>query len=128
MRPCFTGLDAVVPRVINLDSTSSPTVSEPRTAAATTTAFPRFRDGAALATFGPAGCRRRGCCNLYVNIRQETNKVTLSSHCLVMQLHLMGLELTFAGLHAFRPLVINTFASSAVLEPSTARSATTDFP
>ena len=45
-----------------------------------------------------------------------------------MQLHVIGLELTFTGLRAFRPLVIDTFAakSSAVLEPSTARSATTD--
>ena len=46
----------------------------------------------------------------------------------VMQLHVIGLELTFARLHAFRPAVIDIFVaiSSAVLEPSTARSATTD--
>ena len=45
-----------------------------------------------------------------------------------MQLHVIGLELTFAGLHAIGPPVIDMFAakSSAVLEPSTARSATTD--
>ena len=45
-----------------------------------------------------------------------------------MQLHVIGLELTFAGLHSIGPHVINIFAakSSAVLEPSTARSATTD--
>ena len=45
-----------------------------------------------------------------------------------MHLHAIGLELTFAGLHAFRPPVINISVadSSAVLEPSTARSATTD--
>ena len=44
-----------------------------------------------------------------------------------MQLHALGLELTFAGLHALRPPVINVSVvdSSAVLEPSTARSATT---
>ena len=59
---------------------------------------------------------------------KETNGKTLRNHCLVMQLHLIGLGLTFAGLHAFRPPVINIVAakSSAVLEPSTARSATTD--
>ena len=46
-----------------------------------------------------------------------------------MQLYVIGLELTFAGLHAFRPPVINMFAakSPAVLEPSTAGRATTDF-
>ena len=45
-----------------------------------------------------------------------------------MQLHVIGLELTFAGLHAFRPHVINMLAdkSSTVLEPSTTRSTTTD--
>ena len=45
-----------------------------------------------------------------------------------MQSLVIGLELTFAGLHTFRPLVVNILAakSSAVLEPSTARSATTD--
>ena len=117
-----------MPRVTQLGVASTSAVSEPRTTATTTTAFPRFRDGAAFAAFGPAGCHRRGCCNLYVSIRQETNKERLSSHCLVMQLHLTGLELTFAGLHAFRPPVNDVFAatSSAVLEPSTARSATTD--
>ena len=51
-----------------------------------------------------------------------------NSHGLVMHLHAIGLELTFAGLHAFRPPVINISVadSSAVLEPSAARSATTD--
>ena len=41
---------------------------------------------------------------------------------------LIGLELTFAGLHAFRPRVINISVanSSTVLEPTAARSATTD--
>ena len=45
-----------------------------------------------------------------------------------MYLHTIGLELTFAGLHAFRPPVINISVadSSAVLEPSAARSATAD--
>ena len=51
-----------------------------------------------------------------------------NSHGLVMHLHASGLELTFAGLHAFRPPVINVSVadSSAVLEPSASRSATTD--
>ena len=39
----------------------------------------------------------------------------------------VSLERTFAGRHAIKPLVINIFAvgTSAVLKPSTARSATT---
>ena len=41
----------------------------------------------------------------------------------------MGIGLTFAGLHALKPLVINASVAgtSAVLVPSTARSATTNF-
>ena len=44
-----------------------------------------------------------------------------------MQLDVIGLELTFAGIYAFKPPVINVFAatSSAVLKPSAARSAAT---
>ena len=44
------------------------------------------------------------------------------------QLYDISLALTCAGLHAIGPRVIDTFAakSSAVLEPSSARSATTD--
>ena len=45
-----------------------------------------------------------------------------------MHLHVIGIELTLAGLHASRPAVINIVVanSSAVLEPSTPGSATTD--
>ena len=59
---------------------------------------------------------------------KETKRKTPGSHCLLMQLHVISLELTFAGLQTFRPPVIKFFdaKSSAVLEPSTARSATTD--
>ena len=41
--------------------------------------------------------------------------------------HAIDAELTFAGLHAFRPFVINILAakSSTIIEPSTTRSATT---
>ena len=65
---------------------------------------------------------------LFVTIHQSNKPNTLSSHCLVMQLHVIGLELTFAGIYTFKPPVINVFAatSSAVLKPSTARSAATD--
>ena len=59
-------------------------------------------------------------------IHQETT--SSSRQYLVMHLHVISLELTFAGLHAFRPPVINIFVtnSSTLLEPSTTRSATTD--
>ena len=45
-----------------------------------------------------------------------------------MQLHVIDLELTFAGLHAIGPPVIDIFAanSSTVLEPRTTRSAATE--
>ena len=41
--------------------------------------------------------------------------------------HDVGLELTFAGVHALNPLMFNIVVAgiSAVLEPSTTRSATT---
>ena len=59
---------------------------------------------------------------------KATSSNTLRRHCLDMQLDVIGLELTFAGIYAFKPPVINVFAatSSAVLKPSTARSAATD--
>ena len=52
-------------------------------------------------------------------------------HCLVCEwiyLHGVSLGLTFAGRDALKPLVINIIVvgTSAVLKPSTARSATTD--
>ena len=45
-----------------------------------------------------------------------------------MYLHVISLGLTFAGLHALKPPVINVTAAgtSAVPKPSTARSAATD--
>ena len=115
--------------MIKLGVTSPSTVSEPRTAGTTTTAFSRLLNVAAFAACGSDGRRRlRDCWYLHVDIIKETNGETLSSHYVVMQLRLIGLELTFAGLQAFRPSVTDTFAAkaSAVLEPTTARSAATD--
>ena len=45
-----------------------------------------------------------------------------------MHLRAIDIELTFAGFHALIPLVVDVVAASTstVLEPSTARSATTD--
>ena len=54
---CFACLDALVPRVIQVDVTSTPAVSEPGTAATATTYFPGFRDDAAFGTLGTDGRR-----------------------------------------------------------------------
>ena len=117
-----------MPRVIKLGITSTSAVFEPRTAATTTTAFVRFLDGTAFEAYGPDGglCRHgRWCLHAGICHRNEQNKLsavaTYSSTYTSMQL-------TFAGLHAIGPSVIDIFTakSSAVLEPSTARSATTD--
>ena len=58
---------------------------------------------------------------------KDANRKTPSTHYLVMQLHVIGLKLTFAGRHAIEPPVINVSVAgtSTVLKPSTARSATT---
>ena len=65
---------------------------------------------------------------LYAGIGQRyinKNAITVTERRYV---HAISLELTFASLHALKPAVINVYVSvtSAVLEPSTARSATTD--
>ena len=98
LRPCFAGLDALVPRVINFGSTSNPTVSEPRTAAATTTAFPRFRDGAACAAFRPDGRYPRGSWYLYVGVGKITKEE--NNHQLLFSYMLLALNLR---LQAFTP-------------------------
>ena len=52
-----TDLDALVPRMTELGVTSTPAVSEPGTAATTTTNFPRFLDDAAFEAHGTDGRR-----------------------------------------------------------------------
>ena len=61
-------------------------------------------------------------------LMKETKQKTLYSHYLVMHLHAIALGLTFAGLRALEPTVISVFVAgtSAVLIPSTPRSATTE--
>ena len=46
-----------------------------------------------------------------------------------MYVYASSVQFTFAGLHAFRPTVMEFFVanSSTILEPSTAGSATTDY-
>ena len=110
--------------MIKLTVTSASAVFEPRTAATATTAFPGFRDGTAMTAHRPHGRRYRGRWYLYESVRQRKMEQTLSGEVK----YIISLELTFAGLHAVRPSVINILAakSSAALEPSAARSATTD--
>ena len=74
LRQCFADLDALVPRVVELGLTSTPTVSEPRTTATATTDFPRFSDGTALATYGPSGRRGRDCWHIYVSIGKKIKR------------------------------------------------------
>ena len=59
MHQCFAGLDALVPRVLKIDVTSTSAVSEPRTAATAATSFAGFLDGAAFGAYGTDG-RRHG--------------------------------------------------------------------
>ena len=55
-------------------------------------------------------------------MNKQKNATTVTEH-----LHAVSLELTFASLHALKPPVIDisVACTSAVLEPSTARSTTT---
>ena len=58
--------------------------------------------------------------------KRSANIAILFSHAVT---HFIGLELTFAGLQAFRPHVINKsfyLTSPTILKPSATRSATTD--
>ena len=70
LRQCFTGLDALVPRVTELDVTITSTGPEPRTTVTAATNFPRFRDDSAFGTHGTNGCRR-GCWCVNVGIGQN---------------------------------------------------------
>ena len=104
---------------------STSAVSEPRTAATTTTDFARFRNGAALRTHG-TDSRLQGCWRLYVGVGQRhkgKSAITATERRCIY----LSIQLTFAGLHAIEPHVINVFVAgtSTVLKPSTARSATT---
>ena len=97
--------------------TSTSADPEPRPAVTTTTAFAGVLHGAAFGTHRTDHSRRRACWwGLHVNIGQGN------------YLHALYPELTFAGLHALKPFVINisVACTSTILVPSTARSATTD--
>ena len=73
LRQCFAGLDALVPRVIELGVTSTSAVSGSRTTATAATNFPRSRDDAAFRACGTDG-RRRDCC---YSLDKETHRKRL---------------------------------------------------
>ena len=111
-----------------LGVTSTSAVSEPRTTATAATNFPRFRDDAAFGANG-TDARRRGCwCMWIVQNTKDENMKTVTVVCERIYLQGVTLGLTFAGLRALRPAVINVFVAntSTIFIPSTARSATTD--
>ena len=60
LRPHFTGLDAIVPSVTKFGVPSTSAISEPGTAATTTTVFPRFRHGTAFGAHGADALLRHG--------------------------------------------------------------------
>ena len=100
LRPCFAGLDALVPSVIELGVTSTCAVSEPRPAATATTDFVRFRDDTAFGAHGTYG-RRRSCWCVHVDIGQITKR-KIQTQLLVALCddlsRLRWLGLTFAGI------------------------------
>ena len=62
------------------------------------------------------------------NMQSETRSINTVIELTWAYIHGVSLELTCAGLHALRPSVISVHAActSALLEPSTTGSATTD--
>ena len=130
LRQCFTGLDALVPRVIKLGVTSTSTVSEPRTTATAATNFPRFRDDAAFGAYGTDGrrCDNWCVCEYWSKRKDENTETVTVCSARGIYLHGISLVLTFARLGALKPPVISVSVggTSTILIPSTARSTTTD--
>ena len=116
--------------MIKLGVAGTSAVSEPRTAVTAATNFARFLHNTAFGTHGTDG-RRRSCWCVYAWALVKTQRRKHeNSHSLVCEricLHGVSVKLTFAGIYALGPPVISIgFAgTSAVLIPSTARSATT---
>ena len=73
LRPCFAHLDTLIPSVLEFFVTSTPAVSEPRTAATAATAFARFPDGGAFGAYGTDGRRRRRDCYWAKRNKQTQN-------------------------------------------------------
>ena len=116
--------------MLKLRVTSTSAVPEPRTSATATTSFTGFLDYPAFGANG-TDCRRRGSSGQYCTKQTAEyllKRETINSSYLAMHLHATALTRTFAGLHALKPAVMKVFVActSALLEPSTARSAATD--
>ena len=123
--------NALQPRVIKFSIVGAPAVLEPRTTVAATTHFAGFLDDAALRTHGTAQRCRDRCCWHVTNGQTHATRKTLPTPILSVDNHVstdVNLGLTSAGLHARKPAVTQTSVAdtSAVLVPSTTRSATTD--
>ena len=119
-----------MPCVIELDVTNTTTISEPRTTTTATATFTRFFDGTAFGAYGTDGRCCRGCWHTYyVDIGEEAQRMInnhLASASDLSAWMALSLVLTFAGLETLRPPVVNVsvVSTSAVLKPSTTRSAT----
>ena len=127
MRPCFAGLNALVPCVVKFCGTSTSAASEPRTSTTTATDFARFLHASAFGAYGTNG-HRRTCWHLYGSVGErskEINSITVTTR---MGMHAIRLVLTFAGLDSLKPPVadVSVAGTSAVVKPSTPRSAATD--
>ena len=114
--------------------TSTSAISEPRTAATTTTTPARFPNGAAFGACGMNCRRRRDCWNVYASVLVKDTNTIIHYHKTLLWLRkgvskcYFMLELTFASLQTLGPPVINVpvARTTAFLEPSTAGSATTN--
>ena len=76
LRPCFAGLNTLVPRVTKVWVSRSSTVFEPRTSSTATTTFARFRDGSAFDAYGTAR-RCHGCWCLHAALVKDTKNKKL---------------------------------------------------
>ena len=66
LRPCFAGLQTLVPCVVNLGVDGTSAISEPRTSTTATTDFTRSLRDAALGAYGTD--TRRRYCNMQTSI------------------------------------------------------------
>ena len=126
--PCFAGSDALIPRAIKFCVTGTSAFPKPRTTATATTPHARFPDRAAFGAYG-TDCRRRGCWSAYVGVgHRHKRRTRYNNHRARMHLPPgIYFKRTFASLQTLKPPVIyvSVAGTSAVLKPSTARSATT---
>ena len=119
LRPCFAGLQALMPRVINVCVAVTSAFIEPRTSATTTTDFSRSLRYTAFQAHR-IDCRHHGRCVWACMCQRHEQQHAINSQS-------DGARLTVTGLRALKPTVldVSVISTSTVIEPSTARSATT---